>query len=315
MRKHHILITAALVAVLAAAAYWILTDSHRPPIIARMLPDAASILYANLAPIRAATHFDQKWDFEHDAGYDDFVESTGIQPARDLNEVALSIQGSEADRRYSEVMRGKIDADRLQNWLKSHADSTEKYSGRTIYTLMHEGRPVRVCVLAKDTVAASNTVDPSNIHAILDHSSSLYQGSPDLVRHGFTEVPAASLAWWITKFDTDHSPALTVGDSVVGVPLPPGTTVVASLGYRGAIQVRATALTPSEQDAAALTQHLRALLNVAGTIASSPASPSNAKLNQLEKSITVEQLGKKTLLKADVPPKLLEDLALTRPRS
>ncbi|MEO8725720.1 MAG: hypothetical protein ABI383_06310, partial [Acidobacteriaceae bacterium] len=245
MRKSRKLAAAGLIVFLAALSVWIYSSTRLPPRMVGILPEASSVLYANLAPIRAATHFDRNWDFEHDAAYDDFTKQTGIQPPRDLDQIAMAVQGTPQDRRYSEVLRGNFDRQRLEQWLRGHADSTAEYGGATIFTVLHEGRPVRIAGLSSDTVAISNADDVANIHAMVDHQRSFFPRAPALVRIHYSEVPAGSSAWWIADSNPELS-GITVGNNYVDLGLPSGAILVGSLRYTGALQIRLAALTTSE---------------------------------------------------------------------
>lgn len=312
MSRRRTLILSLLIVVLAGAALWIYLSSTRPPKLVRMLPDSSSILYANIAPIRTATHFDQRWNFEHEAAYDEFVSATGIQPARDLDELAMSVHGTHPneDRRYSELMRGKFNLARLEDWLKHHADSTEQYAGKTIFTITHEGRPVRVAILSNDLVGISNTNDPANIRAIVDHHNAL-PPAPESLRANYKEIPVGTPVWWIGKLDSTPSIPLGSGNSIeIGVPA--GTTLIASMRYTGALKVHVSALTSSEQDAATLIHQAQSLLKLASTLASqNPDDPDS--LKQISNSVSLEQSGSKVVLNAELPQKLVEDLARASP--
>ena len=59
MRKrtlYSLLVTLALIVALIAAV-WL--RKHAPPEVARLLPESDAIVYFNLRPLRAATHFDR----------------------------------------------------------------------------------------------------------------------------------------------------------------------------------------------------------------------------------------------------------------
>ena len=76
--------------VLAAALSLVLWTSHRPPRVARVLPEADAILYADLKPARLATHFDRSAP-ARSPEFQAFVDATGIVPERDLDEVAFAL--------------------------------------------------------------------------------------------------------------------------------------------------------------------------------------------------------------------------------
>ena len=306
LRRSHILITAALVIVIAAVGVWMFTDAGRLPRIVSLLPASETIFYADIAPVRAATHFDQHWNLEHDAEYDAFIRATGIEPTRDLNEIALAVQGLPSDRRYTEVMRGKFDHTRLSAWLKQHADSSAISSNTVIYTITHEGRPVRVAILDSDSVAISNTNEDANILHIIDAAHHGRATAPEPLRTAYNEVPAGSLAWMVWQPSSDSGPSVTIGDRTIAVPFPPGTTIVASLRYLGALRLNATAVAGNDADAQQVTKRMQAFATLAKTFAS---AASEIDLKPLADSISVEQHGSKATLTAEIPRSLLENLS------
>ena len=83
--KATILIVLLVLVLLGVAAYL-----HRkaPPEVARLLPEADCILYFNLRPLRTATHFDRN-QLPRDPQYQAFVDATGFEFERDLDEVAF----------------------------------------------------------------------------------------------------------------------------------------------------------------------------------------------------------------------------------
>jgi hypothetical protein len=303
MQKRHILVV-CLALVAATGALWYYASLRRAPEIVKLLPDASSILYANVAPIRAATHFDQHWDFEHDPAYDDFVGTTGIQPARDLDELAMAIQGTAQDRRYSEVMRGRFDPTRLETLLKRLADHSEQIDGKTVYTIPHEGRPVRVCILNSNTVLASNTNEDANLRAMLTHFARR-SAAPQVVRDNLRIVPLSSPIWWVGRFDANQQPAITLGNSSIGLPFPAGTTLVASARYLTSLELRAVAITQNEEEATAVNQKLEGALRFARNL----SSAKNSDISQLLMTVSVAREKNNVVLTAKIPPALLEQLS------
>src|ERR1700689_2012070 len=184
--KATIIIVLLLLLLVALAAY---LRGKAPPEAARLLPESDCILYFNLRPLRAATHFDQH-QVPHDPQYQSFIDATGFEFERDLDEVA-----------YSEVFLGHIDGQRLSSYLGSIAAQTEQYAGHTIYDIPSHGRTVRVALLGYDMVAASNTPTPEQTPSMPDRYRPLalpFSGS-SLLTHHYAEVPLPSGAWGIGK--------------------------------------------------------------------------------------------------------------------
>ena len=82
--KLSIAIVLVVLLLLAGAIY---LRKEAPPEAARLLPESDGIVYINLRPLRSATHFDQH-PVEHSPEYQQFIDATGIQVEKDLDEAA-----------------------------------------------------------------------------------------------------------------------------------------------------------------------------------------------------------------------------------
>ena len=105
-------------AVLGALAVALFLRAKAPPEAARLLPESDAILYVNLKPLRAATHFDQT-QVPRSADLQRFIDETGIVPERDLEAAALALhrmqnpRGPNGPVAYSEVFVAHFDGQRL----------------------------------------------------------------------------------------------------------------------------------------------------------------------------------------------------------
>src|SRR6516162_7693271 len=79
---------AALLALILAGAWFL--SKKAPPKAARLLPESDAIVYFDVAPLRAATHFDRH-PVKYDPEYQHFIDATGIQVEQDLNEAAFAL--------------------------------------------------------------------------------------------------------------------------------------------------------------------------------------------------------------------------------
>ena len=106
--KITISIVAVVLLLLAGALY---LRKIAPPEVARLLPDSDGIIYLNLRPLRAATHFDEH-PVPHDPDYQHFIDATGIHPEHDLDKVAFALErmpdphGPNGPVAFSEVFQG-----------------------------------------------------------------------------------------------------------------------------------------------------------------------------------------------------------------
>src|SRR3984957_14255872 len=135
--------------VIAAVALVVLLRKHAPPEPARLLPTADGFFYVNLQWIRRADIAGKLPEVTHDPEYEQFIQATGFQFERDLDQAAFAIHepGNQnasvagADEpRYSEVLVGKFDGDRVRAYLRKLSSSVETYASTDIYTIPLERR-------------------------------------------------------------------------------------------------------------------------------------------------------------------------------
>src|SRR2546429_3137218 len=259
-RRLPILLAVLLVA--AAVALLVFLRKHAPPEPARLLPGADGFFYVNLRWIRRANIGGQLPVVSHDPEYQQFIEATGFQFERDLEEAALAIHyaaespgGKPAQPHFSEVFIAKIHGDRLRSYLKKISGSVKDYRSVDIFSIPLEGRTLRVAILGVDTVAASNHDDPLVIRGMVDRSRKMASpfGGPALLRQYYRHVPFASLGWpfasfaWVI-FHIDPENRAFPGPGLSFLFTKPAT-MVASVRYLGSLHFKAEAFTGSEQDA------------------------------------------------------------------
>jgi hypothetical protein len=270
MRRRTRITISIVVVVLLLLAGAIYLRKKAPPEVARLLPESDGIVYMNLRPLRAATHFDRH-PVQHDADYQQFIDATGIQPERDLDEVAFALDrmpdpsGPNGPVAFSEVFEGHFDGRRLSAYLQSVAATTDIYAGHPIYEIPNDGRTVRVATLGYDMIAVSNTPTAEQMHSILDRyrtAAMPFTGSSLLAEH-YSDVPLLAPVWGIGKIGLplrDDQGGLTVMG--VSLPFSPDTTFIASLSWAGKTHLRVEAITPSEQAAAGAADAVGNLLNL-----------------------------------------------------
>jgi hypothetical protein len=308
-RRLPILLGVLLVA--AAVALVVVLRKHAPPEPARLLPGADGFVYVDLKWMRRAEVIGQLPPVPHDPDYEQFIEATGFQFERDLDEAAFAIHSPASGAtpvrenvpqyRFSEVFVGKIQGDRLNAYLRKLALSIENYQSVEIYNIPLEGRTVRVAILGVDTVAASNTDDPQVIRGIVERSRKLASpfGGPALLRQYYKEVPLASLAWAILK--VNPSADATSGPGLSFLFSKPAT-MVASVRYLGAVHFKAVAFTESEEEATRVTERVGNFLNLFHSAENTVAAPKpDPDVNQLFDSLKVERQKNRSTLTATVP--------------
>jgi hypothetical protein len=320
-------IVLAVLLVAAAVALAVFLRKHAPPEPARLLPRGDGYVYVNLQWMRRANITGELPAVPHDPDYDQFIQSTGFQFERDLDEAALAIHyptsaaGTKPDSaqqpRFSEVFVGKIDGERLRAYLRQISSSVENYQTRDIYNIPLEGRTVRVAILGVDTVAASNLDDPLVIRGIIGRSRKLASpfGGPALLRQYYKEVPLASLGWAIFKIQpsADLSATGPIGWSFL---FPKPATVVASVRYLGAVHFKAQAFTGSEEEANQLAGRIDTYLNVFRTAESTVSTPGpDPDIKAFFDSLKIQQQKNRAWLTATVPLGLIRKALAEAPAS
>jgi hypothetical protein len=316
--RYSLLLMLALVAALIVA---VVLRKTAPPEAARLLPESDAIVYINLRPLRAATHFDRD-EVSRSPDYQHFVDVTGIVPERDLDAAAFALHrmddpnGPNGPVAYSEVFEGRFDGSRLAQYLGGIATSQENYGGHTVFTIPIEGRQLRIAQLGYDTLAASNMPTPEQIHEMLDRyraSASPFSGS-SLLAARYHDVPLLSSAWGIGHVGLPFSERGRITVFGVGLPLPEDTTFVASLrAGLGVLHLRVEQIAPTEADAANSAQALGNIVQLIKAIqpkveAQSDKSDAEA-VRRLTSSLKIEQHKDRTIFTASVPLELVKKLA------
>jgi hypothetical protein len=318
-------IVVVVLAIAAAVALIVTLRKHAPPEAARLLPGADGFFYVNLKWIRTFNATSQLPPVSREPDYQKFVQETGFQFERDLDEAAFAIHyprswgngtaGEVSEPRFSEVFIGKIDSSRLTAYLKKLSNSIEDYRGFDIYNIPFEGRTVRVVVFSYDSVAVSNHPDPSVIHGIVDRSRKLASpfGGPWLLRRFYRQVPLASLAFAILRVRPEISAFGGLGSWSLLFPKP--AVAVISARYLRALHVRAEAFTDSATDAAAIVEKTSAYLNLfhlaEGSVGAQGTDPD---VKAFFDSLKVVQAGDSAILTATVPAGFIRK-ALTSPEA
>src|SRR5258707_9313881 len=144
--RYSLLLMLALMVALVVA---LVLRKAAPPEAARLLPESDAIVYANLKPLRAATHFDRS-PISRSPDYQHFIDATGIVPERDLDAVAFALHrmdkpnGPNGPVGYSEVFEGRFDGERLARYLATTATAKENYAGHDILTIpVGDGKAMR----------------------------------------------------------------------------------------------------------------------------------------------------------------------------
>src|ERR1700680_935811 len=317
----------AVLLVIAAIALAVVLRKHAPPEPARLLPGADGYFYVSLKWVRRANIAGQIPDVPHEPEYQQFIEATGFQFERDLDQAPFAIHYPAVKKnsspaapdppRFSEVFVGRIEGGRLRAYLGKISGSVENYRSVDIYNIPLEGRTLRVAVLGFDTVAASNLDDPLVIRGIIDRSRKLASpfGGPALLRQYYKYVPFASLGWAVLKIQSsgEISAANPIGWSLL---FPKPATVVASVRYLGAVHFRAQAFTASDEEASQLAGRIETYLNLFRTAESTVATHGpDPDVKAFFDSLKVQPEKTRAVLSATVPLGLIRKTLAEAPSS
>jgi hypothetical protein len=270
-RRRNLWIALAVILVLGAIVAALLLRKRAAPDAARLLPDADAILYVNLEPVRLLTDLGKKPPKNREPEYEEFVRQTGFEFERDLNRAALAIHygntpgNRAAETRYSEILQGHFDGQRVSDYLRQMSQSVERYNDFDIYVIPLQGRTLRVVLLGLDTAAASNTDGSDAIHGMVDRykQAALPFAGPQLVADYYTRVPLGSVVWTVARIPAngaaqDRSELLLPGSW--SSLLPRGSVVVASARPLNDVHLRAQVITSNESEARNFAERVNTFL-------------------------------------------------------
>ncbi|HUJ94584.1 MAG TPA: hypothetical protein VLW84_04905 [Terriglobales bacterium] len=310
--KRRLPVLLGVLLVAAAVAAVVVLRKHAPPEPARLLPGADGFFYLNFKWIRRANLVAKLPPVSHDPEYEQFIQATGFEFERDLDQAALAIHYPSATAaatkasvpaHFSEIFVGKLDGERLRAYLRNLSHSVENYHSIDIYTISLEGRTLRVAILGVDMVAASNQPDPQVIHGIIDRSRKLASpfGGPALLRQYYKEVPIASLGWAIFRLNPGGEPApMQFGLSFL---FSKPAVIVASARFLGKVHVRAEAFTADEADARQVAEKVTTFLNLFHTAENTASAQGpDPDVKAFFDGLKVEQHSDKVIVTSVVPP-------------
>jgi hypothetical protein len=311
-------ILAAVVLLLAVAVY---LRSKAPPEAARLLPESDGILYINFKPVRGFLHKDLKPP-QRVPEYQQFVDATGVDWERDLDQVAVALhrmsdpRGPNGPVAYSMVLVGNLTGKRLNDWLEANATARESYAGHTIYSVPSENRTVRVAQIGYDMLAVSNYPTAEMIHSMLARHRTAalpFSGATLLTEH-YHEVPLLSLAWGVGQIGLPLSESGAIHVFGFSLPLEDDSTIVASvtpaLSLGGSLNVKVEEIAPTDTVAASQAASLATLVTLARGFSDPLASnAANNGLKQVLQTADVSQKRNRVVITARVSPAMVADLA------
>ncbi|HXY03759.1 MAG TPA: hypothetical protein VEI49_09295 [Terriglobales bacterium] len=295
-------IIVAVLLVAAAVALVVVLRKHAPPEPARLLPGADGFAYVNLQWMRRANLLGELPPVPHDPEYEQFIQATGFEFERDLDEAAFAIHysSSGSQPRFSEIFVGKIQTERLRSYLAKLSSSTENYRSVEVYNIPVADHTLRVAILGLDTVASSNIDDPTVIQGIINRSRKLASpfAGPALLRQYYKHVPLASEAWGIFRVQPNTGFHGTSWAFLFQTP----AVVVTSVRYLRSLNLRAVAFTSDEGDAKQLTERFVTFFDLfhAAEVSAGAQAP-DPDVKALLDSLKIEQQKNRAIVTATVP--------------
>jgi hypothetical protein len=318
MKKRRIFIPLiALAVVIIAISAAVLLRKAAPPESVRLLPEAQAYLYVNAGPLRRADI--QMTPVQLDPDYAQFVQETGFQFERDLDEAAFAVHvpepGKTGENRFSEVFDAHYDSDKVRRYLNKLASRIDSYRDTEVFNVPHEDRVVRVALLGPNLVAVSNVDDPLVIRGIIDRYKKLafpFSG-PTLVREHYRKLPFGTLAWSIADIarGSDQNKAFVVPGGF-NLFFPPDSVAIASVRYLGSISFKAEVLTKSDNDALRVTDQASAFLALFRSLEAN-ATGSDPDVKKFFDSLHIERDGTEAVLTAELPQGFLKKLLTESP--
>jgi hypothetical protein len=311
-------IALAVVVVAAAVIVAVQLRKNAPPEPARLLPGADAFVFANFGWARKANGGKLLVPVAHDPEYERFIQDTGFDFERDLDEAAFAVHypaewhgggtgGGAPEPRFSEVLVGRFDGSKCLSYLKRTAQSVENYNSIDIFTIPLYGRFFRIAILGIDTVAASNHDDPAVIRGMVDRSRRLASpfGGPALLRKYYKQVQLASPIWLVARVEPS-SPGFEAWSAV----FPGPAELVISASYNplhlplraGVLHLRAEAWAGSEDEARNISDKASVFLAMFRSAEMSVGSAgSDPDIKTVFDSLQVRQDGSRTVLSAILP--------------
>ena len=316
---------AAVLVFAAVVALLVFLRKQAPPEAARLLPGADGFLYVNLKWIRTFNATSQLPPVSRQPDYEKFVEQTGFQFERDLDEAAFAVHypgswgdgtgGSAQEPRISAIFVGRIDSGRLTAYLKQASSSVDNYRGFNIYNIPQEGYIARVAVLSYNTVVLSYHPDPNVIRGVIDRSRKLASpfAGPWLLRRYYRKVPIASLAFSILRVKPAQMTSIgELGSWAMLFPKP--AVAVISARYLRALHLKVEAFADSESDAQAIADRASTVLSLFHAAEGSVGTHgTDADVRAFFDSLKVERAGDRAILTATAPPGFIKKVVSGEP--
>lgn len=283
----------AVVAVLAASGAWAGWTLAVPRAV-RTLPPGSALFYLDLAPVRRAGVLALSGDQPRGPAYAAFVHDSGFDFERDLDQIAVSMQGSVLQpEQTTAILIGRF-SQQLDSYLAAHALRKSKVAGRMAYQFpgwARPNQPLTVIELSRDRLLVTNAGDAATV------LPGLLPRRPAAWQHAFWSLPPLGYAAADVTADDAHQPEGLRGSRRWRAEVNPRTD--------GSLAVHAWLESDNAADAAATNNWLQAQVRQLAPILSANAAGGPG-VSALLEHLSFAQQGNTLSLTLDLDPATLD---------
>lgn len=211
------LILLSVVLLLLAGGGWLWWRQHTTtlPELARLLPDGQILFYANLQPLRQAGLLNDA-HFAHAADYAAFIQDSGFDFERDVDALALSMQGIPPGPHQSLLLLQGRFHPQFFSYLQRQNGTPELLRKHRLYRMAGRDGPLQVLILDAHRIAVTNATDHAVLRALLDRTGHWWQpwrspAGPELLQTLGPNQPAGALGWLAVDYAGLASQQQTAG--------------------------------------------------------------------------------------------------------
>jgi hypothetical protein len=168
-------------------------------------PEATGVASIDIAELRNSQLFkDLAPQGKYPGGAKDFIEATGFQPERDVDQVTVAKIGK---KEFVAIVRARYDHFKVEQFVKDRGADIEAYLGRTLYIPRRsESSEMQVAVSFLDDVIVAGNI--ASVKQVIDRlaapAASILDNSE--VMAGIRGIEYGNQIWAVGKFDLDAIP-------------------------------------------------------------------------------------------------------------
>jgi hypothetical protein len=298
----------ALTSILAVAT---VASAADPQLLKLVMPDAKVVSGIDIDKVMV-TPFGQFFLNQlpaPDAGFQEFVTTTGFDPRRDIHEVLMASPGDPAKKSGLLLVRGNFDSARILSLFKAVGKTPENYHGVDILSVGEQkGHPVsEALAFLGNTMAVAGDID--SVRGAIDRRST-GSGAQDPGLSGKIGSTSAAQDAWVVSIVPFSSFANVVpnknvsgalqGDLIKGIQQSSG-----GVKFGSTIEISGELTARNDQDATSLADVLKFFMNMAQM---NLPSGSGAELSSLLQKLTVNTDANAVKVSVSIPENELEML-------